>query len=274
MEQLIRRFGHFSESGNDFSYEPWRENPEFLFDMIREVSGTDQYRPRESRDSANKISLSKRAYKRAGRYRLYREMISSSYTHSYGLFRNLFLITGKHFSEKAYLRETNDVFYLNLEEHERLLQGAGSAEISGIQEKIKSVKAEMDSYAEIALPSVIYGEIPPPITTPEERQWEGVPVSPGIFEGEIVVIRGYEDFKKPVKDKILVIPYSDVGWTPILSQAGAIISESGGMLSHASIVARELSIPAIASVDHVCTLEDGIKGRLDGNHGILTINTI
>jgi phosphoenolpyruvate-protein kinase (PTS system EI component) len=44
------------------------------------------------------------------------------------------------------------------------------------------------------------------------------------------------------------------------------------MLSHASIVARELSIPAIVSVDHACSLEDGIEARLDGSGGILIVN--
>jgi len=273
LEGFIARFGHFSESGNDFSYEPWRENPDFLLDRLREAAATNPSQKKAGKATAGKNPHPRRAFKRAGRYRLYREMISSSYTRSYGLFRDLFLNTGKHLSEKAYLRETGDVFYLSLEEHEQLLQGAESTVISGIQEKIERVKSEMESYKEIALPSVIYGEFPPPISTSEEKQWVGVPVSPGIYEGEIVVIRAYQDFKKPVEDKILVIPYSDVGWTPILSRAGAIVSESGGMLSHASIVARELSIPAIASVDHACTLKDGMKGRLDGYHGFLTINT-
>jgi pyruvate,water dikinase len=74
-----------------------------------------------------------------------------------------------------------------------------------------------------------------------------------------------------VEGKILVIPFSDVGWTPLLLRAGAIVSESGGMLSHAAIVARELSIPSVSSVDHACQLEDGLLAKVDGTNGVLMI---
>ena len=87
-----------------------------------------------------------------------------------------------------------------------------------------------------------------------------------------MVVKGYEDFEKNVEGKILVIPFSDVGWTPLLVRAGAIVSESGGMLSHASIIARELSIPAISSVDHACNLKDGTKAKIDGSSGKLIID--
>ncbi len=59
---------------------------------------------------------------------------------------------------------------------------------------------------------------------------------------------------------------------PLLVRAGAIVSESGGILSHASIIARELSIPAISSVDHACNLKDGTKAIIDGTNGKLFIN--
>jgi pyruvate,water dikinase len=198
-------------------------------------------------------------------------MISSSYTHSYGLFRDLFLHTGKHLTEMGFLLDPDDVFYLSLDEHEHLLKGMEADMIPEIQQKIKRVKEEMLSYRDITLPSVIYGDTPPPITAPDDTILTGIPTSPGIFTGQVVVVKGYKDFKKDLDGKILVIPFSDVGWTPILSRAGAIVAESGGILSHASIIARELTVPAISSVDHACTLKDGIKARVDGYNGTLSI---
>jgi pyruvate,water dikinase len=271
MESFIARFGHFSESGNDFSYMPWRENPDFVFQMICDAKGKERVWKPGDKVLGGKHSVPGRAYRRAGRFRLYREMISSSYTRTYGLFRILFLTTGKYFTEKGYLKEPGHVFYLTLEEHDRLLTGSDPAEISGIQEKINRVKEEMESYREISLPSVIYGEKPPPIAVSEENMLKGIPTSPGIFAGEVVVVTGYNDFNKEVDGKILVIPFSDVGWTPLLSRAGAIVSESGGILSHASILARELSIPAISSVDFACNIKDGKKATVDGNNGYLLL---
>ena len=47
---------------------------------------------------------------------------------------------------------------------------------------------------------------------------------------------------------VLVIPLSDVGWTPLFAQAGAAVAESGGMLPHSSIVARTYGLPRVVSV--------------------------
>jgi pyruvate,water dikinase len=297
--KMIESFGHFSESGNDFSSEPWHENPGFLFEMIRNRDEKKQSFTRKEKGIIAASIKKSKAYRRAGHYRLYREMISASYTRTYGLFRTLFLVTGKHFAAHGYLDQPGDVFYLTLEEHNLLLEGSGvnlhaqendgeesaawrtgvaedangkaDDRVNEIREKVEQVKNEMARFADISLPSVIYGETPPPIATPSETLLRGIPVSPGVFEGEIVVVNGYKDFNKAVDGKILVIPFSDVGWTPILSHAGAIVTESGGMLSHASIIARELGIPAISSVDHACQLRDGTHATIDGYNGTLTL---
>ncbi len=55
----------------------------------------------------------------------------------------------------------------------------------------------------------------------------------------------------------LLIPFSDVSWTPVLARAGAIVSETGGMLSHCSIIAREMGIPALVSVPNACIYGNG-----------------
>jgi pyruvate,water dikinase len=64
-----------------------------------------------------------------------------------------------------------------------------------------------------------------------------------------------------------VIPFSDVGWTPLFTRAGAVIAESGGILSHSSIVAREYGIPAVVSVAGAMELKDETWVELDGYQG-------
>ena len=66
---------------------------------------------------------------------------------------------------------------------------------------------------------------------------------------------------------MLVIPHSDVGWTPLFARAGAVIAESGGILSHSSIVAREYGIPAVVSVPGACQLLDNRLVTVDGYQG-------
>jgi phosphohistidine swiveling domain-containing protein len=273
-QRLIDRFGHFSESGNDFSSTPWRDDPDFLLGLVsKQADAGKDSRERTGNLNSESRGIPRRAYVRAGRFRLYREMISSEYTRCYGLFRDLFLVTGHHFKEKGYLENATDVFYLTLEQHDRLMEGIPEEESKSVGHQIDAVKKEMEEYREAALPSIIYGDTPPPVLRHDAEVLEGIPTSPGIFSGELVVVRGYEDFHKEVEGKILVIPFSDVGWTPLLVQAGAIVSEGGGILSHASIVARELSIPAISSVDHACHLKDGTQAKIDAYHGTLIIST-
>ena len=71
---------------------------------------------------------------------------------------------------------------------------------------------------------------------------------------------------------MVIIPFSDVSWTPILCRAGAIVAESGGMLSHCAIIAREMGIPSLVSVDNACALPDNILVTVDGSNGILTVH--
>jgi phosphoenolpyruvate synthase/pyruvate phosphate dikinase len=83
----------------------------------------------------------------------------------------------------------------------------------------------------------------------------------------VKVVNGLQDFHKVQPGDILVIPYSDVGWTPLFAQAAGVIAESGGMLSHSSIIAREYGIPAIVSVPGAMLLEDNTLVSMDGFKG-------
>ena len=86
------------------------------------------------------------------------------------------------------------------------------------------------------------------------------------------MIRGIHEFGKMREGDVLVIPYSDAGWTPLFSKAGAVIAESGGILSHSSIVAREYNIPAVVSVTGACNLTDDVVVTIDGYSGEVLIH--
>ena len=61
------------------------------------------------------------------------------------------------------------------------------------------------------------------------------------------------------------------GWTPLFLRASAIVMETGGYLSHGSIVAREYGIPAVANVPGILSaLQDGERIFVDGSRGKIT----
>jgi pyruvate,water dikinase len=71
---------------------------------------------------------------------------------------------------------------------------------------------------------------------------------------------------------ILVAANTDPGWTPILSLAGGLVVEEGGLLNHCSIVARELRIPAVVGVRNATRrIPEGARIVIDGGQGLVRI---
>ncbi len=132
---------------------------------------------------------------------------------------------------------------------------------------------EMDACRDVALPSIIYGNLPPPIDLPAAIILAGTPTSRGYYQGPVRVIAGLHEFDKLQAGDVLVIPFSDVGWTPLFAKAGAVIAESGGILSHSSIIAREYNIPAVVSVPGACRLKEGTVVTVDGYGGRIGVCT-
>ena len=72
-------------------------------------------------------------------------------------------------------------------------------------------------------------------------------------------------------DSILVCPSTDPGWTPLFLGIRALIAERGGILSHGAVVAREFGIPAVSCPDATRFLQDGVRVRVDGTQGLVTV---
>nr|WP_202888277.1 PEP/pyruvate-binding domain-containing protein [Kribbella solani] len=96
----------------------------------------------------------------------------------------------------------------------------------------------------------------------------GVPASRGTASGPVRVVRGPQDFADVRPGDILVCRCTDPAWTPLLGIVAGVVTEVGGVLSHAAIVARERGIPAIVSVPAATTrLRNGKQITLDATTG-------
>lgn len=276
---FLQTFGHLSDSGNDFSSIPWRETPGLVVQMAID------YRPKASGPGMRgweelPLGAFRRRwlsiwYHRARRFRFYREAISFHYTFGYGLFRRQFVELGKRLAARGVLEIADDIFYLYADEV-RAAVGSAAGEITGgLQERIVQRKDEIDQSRHTILPDIIYGEQPPPldfISGQPKRFLQGIPTSHGYFEGPACVITSIHDIGKMRDGSALVVPYTDVSWTPLFARAGAVVAESGGLLSHSSIVAREYGIPAVVSVTGACSLLDGAHLSVDGHTGKIFIH--
>ena len=124
-----------------------------------------------------------------------------------------------------------------------------------------------------------------PITTrPEESRpvssgpvavlLRGTPASPGTALGPVRVITGLDDFGRFRAGEVLVCRTTSPAWTPLLARASAVVTEIGGMLAHAAIVARELGIPGVVAVPGaMALLADGQQVVVDGSAGTVASPT-
>jgi pyruvate,water dikinase len=96
----------------------------------------------------------------------------------------------------------------------------------------------------------------------------GLPGSPGIAEGVVHVVMSSDDFGAFPKGAVLVARTTNPAWTPLFYSAAAVVTESGGPLSHGAVTAREMRIPAVMSVKGVLArLRNGARVRVDGGQG-------
>ena len=274
--RFIEQFGHLSDSGNDFSSAPWKEQRELVLQMAAGFEQADSAPAKLTWEDLNAGRLRRLCvgpfYRRARKYRFYREAIGFYYTLGYGLFRRLFLALAERFASRGILGEPEDIFYLYWDEvRELAARGASAEKARGL---IRQRQEEIEAVQNIVLPDIIFGEVPPPTEEKpaEVTRLEGIPTSSGYFRGPVRVIRGIAEFVRMTPGAVAVIPYSDVSWTPLIVKAGAVVAESGGTLSHTSIVARECGIPAVVSVTDACKrLQNGMEVSVDGFKGEIVV---
>lgn len=118
-------------------------------------------------------------------------------------------------------------------------------------------------------------ELPPwtlgaeePAAEPAGDTWKGLAGSPGTAEGPVFLVRSTEDFAHFPKGAVLVARTTNPTWTPLFYNAAAVVTESGGPLSHGAVTAREMKIPAVMSVRNcMAHLANGQRVRVEGSHG-------
>ncbi|WP_107655263.1 PEP-utilizing enzyme [Nocardia suismassiliense] len=96
----------------------------------------------------------------------------------------------------------------------------------------------------------------------------GVPCSKGIAVGPVRLVRSVDDFDAVQPGDVIVCRTTVPAWTMLFGIAAAVVTETGGILCHAAIVAREYGIPAVVAVEGAMrTLADHRAVSVDGTSG-------
>lgn len=100
----------------------------------------------------------------------------------------------------------------------------------------------------------------------------GTGASAGKFTGRARVVHGPHELSRVREGEVMIAPNTDPGWTPVFPLIKGLVLETGGMLSHGAIVAREYGIPAVTGVPRACSrIRDGDLVEVDGASGIVRI---
>lgn len=100
----------------------------------------------------------------------------------------------------------------------------------------------------------------------------GIGAWPGSYEGAVRVVRSDADLAKVRAGDVMVAPITVPAWSVVFARIGALVTDTGGVLSHAAIVAREHGIPTVLGTgDATVRLVDGQRVRVDGARGRVVV---
>lgn len=196
-----------------------------------------------------------------------REEAKAAFLELGGEVRRILLEAGRRLRDDGLLRDTEDVELLSLSELRGLVGGRDGPGLDVLRRR-RSWLGRYD--AEGPLPVRFVG-IPDrePTPLPEGDVLEGWAASPGRQRGRAQVVRSPKE--RLETGAILVAAATDASWSPLFVEAGAIVVERGGPLSHAAILARELGIPAVLNVEGATRRLDGLMLSVDGDQGLVVI---
>jgi rifampicin phosphotransferase len=145
---------------------------------------------------------------------------------------------------------------------------------------IKENRKQREAALSLPVPTVIFSDdldaVGRALTLAACDVMQGVPLSAGIVEGPAWVLENIAAASSgggPHEPYILVCPSTDPAWVPLFVQARGLVMETGGMLSHGAIVAREFGLPAVAGIADVHRrIKTGQRLRIDGATG--TVNVV
>jgi pyruvate,water dikinase len=214
------------------------------------------------------------------------------------LFFNKLREIGAVFVEHGFLADAEDLFYLNIHEVHEALSDLGLAWSGGAQgrgavywpPKVERRKAILARLAEWTPPPAL-GTVPEVITDPtvqllwgvtadrlrawasgDEGEVNGYAASPGVVEGVARVVRNVDEIGDVQPGEVLVCPVTAPSWGPVFPKIAAAVSDIGGMMSHAAIVAREYGLPAVVGTGNATAqIKTGDRVRVDGDAGRVTI---
>ncbi|MFN0028323.1 MAG: PEP-utilizing enzyme [Acidimicrobiales bacterium] len=310
-EAYLDEFGWRSDAVYDVADVTWREDPTIPLDGLRGYIGVDDdHDPARSFHAAvarraallaaardhlaedpDTLATFERYYEAAS-YNLPLTEDHAFWIDQSGVVnvRRFLLQVGEALVADGCLAEPSDVFFLLREEVALALAHGGDWRSASVARR-RSVQA-----AAQADPPRVLGTPPPPAPGPVDPLFEAIAVrlagrrppaegrpadpdiltglaaSPGIVTGTARVVRSLAEASTLNEGDIMVCEMTLPPWVPLFALAAAVVSDTGGVMSHCAIVAREFGLPAVVGTQvGTRTIRNGMTITVDGNRGVVLL---
>ncbi len=278
--EFIEEFGHRSIYEIDLQSKRWNEDASYLLGLIEEYRNYDSFdqlftkQKNDTKKVWEKIDQKvpyilriylKKLLKESIKGIEIKEMAKSTYIRFIETARKLFIECGN--------RIDIDPFHCSMYELITILEDKQREE--GVKKLIVQREELYAINQKIPAADVIHGkksEYVEALVSADGKSYKGIAVASGIVKAKVKKINHPSEYDKLKKGEILVAPSTDPAWTPMFLKASGIVLQTGGYLSHGSIVAREFAIPAVVNVGGVMNLlEDGQEIIVDGDKGEIVL---
>ncbi|AGP37403.1 hypothetical protein SCE1572_24685 [Sorangium cellulosum So0157-2] len=279
VEAFLEEHGHRESAGLYLSAPTWRQDPAPVWGLLRglldaaeppsEQAGLARYQAaleevtRALRFVPGLADAFRRNVERLRGAIVFRERTHFDLVRSYSALQAIVAEIARRLVERGHLPSHDDVFYLT--------EGEVRAWLTGEAPPLEQVKRIVQRRR------ATYGVV--------NARWQrtafemggggargdelrGVGASSGVVRGKARIVRDAREFERLKAGEILVCRYTNPAWTPLFTLAAGVVTDTGGAVSHAAIVAREYGIPAVLGAAGATErIEDGQEILVDGTEG-------
>lgn len=287
--QFLEKFGHRSTVELDFGVKRWFEEPDYIINLVKSYM-VDQMYARNIREQQEKEQLvnqliedvyqtmkAEKGERKAQKFRKQvvdariaagmREYPKFDIVRMLSLARKVMMQVGQQYQAEGLIKEAEDIFFLHIDDirHKQNLRQI-------VQSNKVAYEKEM---ARTSIPRIVLntGETyySAQKVSPNSNVLQGMPLSPGIYEGKIRVV--FDLSSSELKEgEVLVTESTNPAWTPLFITAKGLIMEYGGPVSHGGIVAREYGIPAVVGISSATKVfKNGQMVRINGESGTVEL---
>ena len=270
-EKFLKKHYHHGPAELDLTVARWGERKDWVDDLVKSFHKSIKHSQSELEKTKSRLTrglhfLSEyfflQALERSRNFLKMREEMRSFSTRAYYLLR-LGIIE---FGRRNGLNDL-DVFMFDLNEIGSYSRGEIKA-LPSIENRILHYRG----YRSFVSPNEFGGQILQKRDQDVSGGLRGLGCSAGEKIGRARIILDIHNTHHLTKDDILVTLFTDPGWTPVLARVGGVITEVGGLLSHAAVTGREYGIPAILNLTKATQhIPDGSLIRINGKSGTVEI---